>query len=106
MKTKESMSSLFNGAGDLVASDREKAEVLRCPFCLIFHGKVCPQASQFPENPSRACGGEAVATVEEESLRNHLTHLDIHKPNGIRWHASGGAEGSGQCHCEAALYHL
>ncbi|KFP51828.1 RNA-directed DNA polymerase from mobile element jockey, partial [Cathartes aura] len=27
-------------------------------------------------------GSEAVATVEEERVRNHLTHLDIHKPMG------------------------
>ncbi|GAB0209898.1 mitochondrial enolase superfamily member 1 [Grus japonensis] len=82
MKTKESMSSLFNGAGDLVTSDREKAEVLDAFFASFFTGKVCPQASQVPEHPSRVWGSEAVATVEEERVRNHLTHLDIHEPMG------------------------
>lgn len=53
MKTKESMSSLFNGAGDLVSSDREKAEVLDAFFASVFTGKVCPWASQVPEHPSR-----------------------------------------------------
>lgn len=51
-------------------------------FASVFTGKVFPQASQVPEHPSRVWGSEVVATVEEERVRNHLTHLDIHKLMG------------------------
>lgn len=71
---------MFNGAGNLVTSNREKAEVLDVFFASFFTGKVCPQASQVPEHPSRVWGSDVVATVDEERVRNHLTHLDIHKP--------------------------
>lgn len=78
-KAKESECSLLSGAGDLVTKEMEKAEVLNAFFASVFNGKACPQASQVPEPPSRVWGSEAVPTVEEERVKDCLTHLDMHK---------------------------
>ncbi|KAK4811153.1 hypothetical protein QYF61_019784 [Mycteria americana] len=92
-KAKESLGPLFNGAGDLVTSNREKAEVFTAFFASVFTGKACPEAFQVLESPSSICGSEAVPTAKEERVGEHLTHLDT-QVQVTRWDASEGAEGA------------
>lgn len=57
-KAKKSMHTLVNGEGDLVKSNREKAEDRNAFFFLpqVCTGRVCPQVSQVPETLIRIHG--------------------------------------------------
>ncbi|KAK4827964.1 hypothetical protein QYF61_022666 [Mycteria americana] len=43
---------------------------------------ACCQGSQIPEPASRVCGREAVPTVKEDRVKNHLSQLDVHESMG------------------------
>ena len=77
------MDRLLGVAGDVATRDMEKAEILDAFFWPPFStGRACPQGSQVPEPASRVCGHEAVPTVKEDRVKNHLSQLDIHESMG------------------------
>jgi len=77
-QAKKSVHTVISGEGDLVKSDREKAEVHNAFFLAsVCTGRVCPQVSRACELLLRVLGHDAVPTAEEGGFRAHLIHLDI-----------------------------
>lgn len=71
------MHSVLSGAGSLKTKNMEKAQVLRdffTQFSFVRSGLWPPRFL----NLLNVCRCEAVATVGEDSIREHLTHLDVH----------------------------
>ncbi|XP_067173621.1 olfactory receptor 14C36-like [Apteryx mantelli] len=73
-KTREYVSLVLNGAGDMVTKDVEKAKVYSAFFASDFPDKTCLQESQAPETCANM--------VEEDRVREHLNKLDIHLSMG------------------------
>ncbi|KAK4820966.1 hypothetical protein QYF61_009211 [Mycteria americana] len=81
-KVKESVPPLMNKNGDLVLTDKEKAEVLNNFFALVFSGDRSPHPSQVNGQHVADQGGKAPPTVREDQVHDHLRNLNIYKSMG------------------------
>ena len=52
------------------------------PALLVFSVKAGPQESQAPEVREEACREDDFPLVEEDCVRDRLSHLDVHKSMG------------------------
>ena len=66
------MRPLLNGAGTLMAKDKEKAEVLTAAFASVFTGKTDLQQSLAPQTRGRVWSKEDLPRVEEDQVKEHL----------------------------------
>ncbi|KFQ59950.1 hypothetical protein N334_02077, partial [Pelecanus crispus] len=64
-KAKDHVPTLMNKNGDLVSTDKEKAEVLNSFFASVFTGNLSPQPSQVDGPQDGDQGGKAPPTVRE-----------------------------------------
>jgi len=81
-KARDNVGSQLNEAGVLVTEDAEKAEMLNAFFAAVFSAKAGPQESQAPEVREEAYKEDDFPLVEEDSVRDRLSNLDIHKSMG------------------------
>ncbi|KAK4825160.1 hypothetical protein QYF61_024549 [Mycteria americana] len=81
-KVKESVPPLMNKNGDLVSTDKEKAEALNNFFASVFSGNHSPHCSRVNGQHVGDQGGKAPPTVREDQVRDHLRNLNIYKSMG------------------------
>ncbi|GAB0176518.1 mitochondrial enolase superfamily member 1 [Grus japonensis] len=81
-KTRENMSLLQKGTGDLVTQDMEKAEVLNDSFASAFTGKCSSHTTQVTEGKGRDWEREEPPTIGEDQVQEYLRNLKVHKSMG------------------------
>jgi len=81
-KTRDNVGPLLNEAGVLVTEDAEKTELLNAFFASVFSSKAGPQESQALEVREEALREDDFALVEEDSVMDRLSDLDVHKSMG------------------------
>ncbi|KAK4813527.1 LOW QUALITY PROTEIN: hypothetical protein QYF61_009253 [Mycteria americana] len=74
--------SQMNTTGKLVATDKEKAEVLNNFFASVFTGNFSSYASQVDGPQGRDWGSKVPPTVREDQVRDHLRNLNINNSMG------------------------
>ncbi|KAK4816578.1 hypothetical protein QYF61_017968 [Mycteria americana] len=93
-KVKESIPPLMNKNGDLVSTDKEKAEALNNFFTSVCSGNCSSHPSRVNGQHVGDQGGKAPPTVREDQVRDHLRNLNIYKSMGPD-NASQSPEGMG-----------
>jgi len=78
-KTREHVGLLLNEMGVLVTENAEKTELLNAFFASVFSTKTSPQESQALEVREEACRKDDLPLVEEDCVRDHLSHLYAQK---------------------------
>jgi len=81
-KVKEGIPPLMNRNGNLVSTDKEKAEVLNNIFASFLTGSLSPHPSQVNGLQDGDQRGKALPTVREDQVRDHLRNLNIHTSMG------------------------
>ena len=76
-KARDNVGPLLNEAGVLVTEDAENVELLNAFFASVFSAKTGPQECQAPEVREEAYKEDDFPLVEESSVRDLLSDLDV-----------------------------
>ncbi|NXA62985.1 RTJK polymerase, partial [Mohoua ochrocephala] len=82
-KGKNNLGYLLDVGGNLVTADGEKVEAFNTFFASVLIGKtVCPQDNCPPGLVDGVKEQDGPSVLQEEAVRELLSHLDVHKPMG------------------------